>query len=128
MSGEVVNNMVSKFRNKKFSKAGTMTVTIRPKEGAEVSKLLSLWRFGGTMWKWNKKSGMSSAMMAIPQMATTVAILVAKKTEHSIFRPLISWLKGIITDFSQNLLNIAFADLLTRYDAIRAAANARGGY
>lgn len=40
MSGEVVNNMVSRNFEIKFSKAGTMTVTIRPKEGAEVSKTI----------------------------------------------------------------------------------------
>ncbi len=40
MSGEVSNNMVSKNFEIKFSKAGTMTVTIRPKEGAEVSKTI----------------------------------------------------------------------------------------
>lgn len=47
-------------------------------------------------------------MMAIPQMATIVAILVAKKTEHSIFRPLISWREMVLLRiFQQNLLNIA---------------------
>lgn len=35
--------------------------------------------------------------------------------------------KGIITDFSAKPIEYRLADLLTRYDAIRAAANARGG-